>query len=77
VVKLLLEKRANVKAVYLDRWMALYMATSNGHEPMIKQLFEKRVNVEVKNSDGWRVLYWTAWRGHEVGVKLLEAKDSD
>jgi ankyrin repeat protein len=57
--------------------MALYMATSNGHEPMIKQLFEKRVNVEVKISDLWTVLYWTAWRGHEVVAKLLEAKDSD
>jgi len=83
VVKLLLEKGAEVEAKCDDGWTPLSLAADNGHEAVAKLLLEKGAEVEAKGDDGWTPLSSAVYNGHEAVVKLLlekgaelEAKDS-
>jgi ankyrin repeat protein len=84
VVKLLLEKGANIEAKDLHGQTPLLWAARNGQEAVVKLLLEKGANIEAKDLHGQRPLLWAARNGHEAVVKLLleqgvniEAKDND
>ncbi|KFY46703.1 hypothetical protein V494_00367 [Pseudogymnoascus sp. VKM F-4513 (FW-928)] len=73
VLKLLLEKNANIEVTYspYSRTLLLW-AAHNGHEAVVKLLLENNANIEAKDSPYSRTpLLWAAHNGHEAVVKLL------
>jgi ankyrin repeat protein len=84
VVKLLLEKGAELEAKDNYGQTPLLWAAENGHEAVVKLLLEKNAELEAKDDNyGQTPLSWAAANGHEAVVKLLlekgaelEAKDS-
>jgi ankyrin repeat protein len=71
VVRLLLEKGADVEAKDNNGGTALYRAAGSGHEAMVRLLLEKGADVEAKNNNGWMALYRAAGSRHEAVVQLL------
>jgi hypothetical protein len=71
VVKLLLEKGAELKAKYTHSWTALSWAAEKGHEAVVKLLLEIGAELEAKDKYGWTALSRAAYKGHEAVVKLL------
>jgi ankyrin repeat protein len=51
IIKLLLEKGADVEAKVEDGWTPLLWAAEKGYETIVKLLVEKGANVESKGSD--------------------------
>jgi len=74
VVKLLLEKGANIESITGGGRTPLSWAAEKGHEAVIKLLLEKGANIESKGIYGRTPLSWAAEKGHEAVVKLLLEK---
>jgi ankyrin repeat protein len=84
VVKLLLEKGAELEAKDRDSRTPLSWAAENGYGAVVKLLLEKGAELEAESRDSRTPLSWAARNGHEAVVKLLlekgaelEAKDRD
>ncbi|RMZ74098.1 hypothetical protein GMOD_00004939 [Pyrenophora seminiperda CCB06] len=86
VVRLLVEKGADVKAKDKNGMTALHGAASEGNEAMVRLLVDRGADVNAKSNDGETVLHVAAsfWRGNEAVVRLLvnsgadvKAKDND
>jgi ankyrin repeat protein len=75
VVRLLLEKGADVEAKTTFGETALPIAARGGHEAVVRLLLEKGADVEANN--GWTALHWAAGVGHEAVVRLLLEKGAD
>src|SRR5258707_5005021 len=65
VVKVLLEKAANVDSRDDFNKTPLSWAAENGHEAVIRILLDRGADFESKNEDGRTPLSWAAWNGHE------------
>jgi hypothetical protein len=76
VVKLLLEKGAELETKDMHGWTPLSQATRNGHEAVVKLLLEKGAELETKDMHGWTPLSQATQNGHEAVVKLLLEKGS-
>jgi ankyrin repeat protein len=74
VVKLLLEKGADLEAKSPNGQTPLLLATEKGHEAVVKLLLEKGADLEAKDKDSRTPLLWAAVNGHEAAVKLLLEK---
>jgi hypothetical protein len=74
VVKLLLEKGAEIEAKDEYGRTPLSWAAGQGHEAVVKLLLEKGAEIEVKDEYGSTPLSWAAEQGHEAVVKLLLEK---
>ncbi|KAK3392746.1 hypothetical protein B0H63DRAFT_491065 [Podospora didyma] len=71
VVKLLLDKGANIKAYgRRDRTLLLW-AVDKGHEAIVKLLLDKGADMEAYNWMDRTPLLWAVEKGHEAVVKLL------
>lgn len=57
VIKLLLEKGADIEAADSNGRTLLYRASLNGHDKVVKLLLEKGADMNTKDSDGWTPLY--------------------
>ena len=77
IVKLLLEKGADVNAADQFGRTPLYQATKRGHIDIIKLLLEKGADVNAVNSFGRMPLSWASGRGHINIVKLLLEKGAN
>ena len=77
VVKLLLDKGADVKSKSSIGKTPLSRAAEKGHEAVVKLLLEKGVDVESKDGFGRTPLSRAAEKGHEAVVKLLLEKGVD
>jgi len=77
VVKMLLEKRANVNAI--DRWRrtALHWAAENGHEAVVSLLLEGGANIEKKDDSYGTPLASAVGTWSEAVIKLLLAKGAN
>ena len=77
IVKLLLEKGADVQGK--DRWVKtpLHKASENGHLEIVKLLLEKGADVEAKNEWDETPLYKASQNGHLEIVKLLLEKGAN
>jgi hypothetical protein len=75
VVKLLLEKGAELESKDNDGRTPLSWAAKNGHKAVVKLLLEKGAELESKDRvDGRTPLSWAAENGHSAVVKLLLEK---
>ena len=78
VVKLLLDKGAEVNLKNNYGITALFMASANGHTEIVKLLLDKGAEVNVKNTDdGVTALFMASANGHTGIVKLLLDKGAD
>jgi ankyrin repeat protein len=77
VVKVLLEKNANVETISVSGRTPLSLAALDGHEAVVKVLLEKNANIEIKDTDGRTPLSLAAWNGHEAVVKVLLDKNAN
>ena len=78
VVKLLLERRADVNVKKIDTGVtALMMASHEGHTEVVKLLLDKGADVNVKDTDGVTALWMASQKGHTEVVKLLLAQGAD
>jgi ankyrin repeat protein len=71
VVKLLLERGAELEAEDNKGRMSLSWAAENGHESVVKLLLEKDAVLQDKTGYSRTPLLWAVEKGHEVAVKLL------
>ena len=73
VVRLLLEKRANVKARDKYGWTVLSMAAQGGHEAIAQLLLEKGADINAVDRSGRTALHMTAncWNGVAMAPLLL------
>ncbi|TVY13284.1 Vegetative incompatibility protein HET-E-1, partial [Lachnellula arida] len=76
VVKLLLEKGAELESKDNRGRTPLLRAAENGHKAVVELLLEKGAEPESKDNGGRTPLSWAAQNGHEVVVKLLLAEDA-
>jgi ankyrin repeat protein len=77
VVKLLVEKGAELESKdYFGRTPLLW-AAENGHEAVVKLLVEKGAELESKDCNARTTLSWAAGNGHEAVVKLLVEKGAE
>jgi ankyrin repeat protein len=77
VVKLLLEKGADVESKSNNGRTPLSWAAKNGHEAVVKLLLEKGADVGSQSIYGQTPLSWAAENGYEAVVKLLLEKGAD
>ncbi|RYP71044.1 hypothetical protein DL769_004757 [Monosporascus sp. CRB-8-3] len=77
VVRLLLEKGAELESRDKNGWTPLSWAAENGHETVIRLLLEKGAGLESKDSKGLTPLLWAAKKGHEAVVRLLIEKGAE
>jgi len=77
VVKLLLEKDANVDATDRDGETLLSYAVKNKHEAVVKLLLKKGANMDAADENGYTLLTYAIRDGHEVVVKLLLEKGAN
>jgi ankyrin repeat protein len=77
LVKLLLEKGANLEFQDKSGQTPLSLAARKGHEAIVKLLLEKGSNLETQDESGQTPLSWAAEKGHEAVVELLLEKGAD
>jgi hypothetical protein len=71
IIRLLLEKRADVEAKVNNGTTALHWAAAGGHDTVARLLLEKGADVKAKNNNGTTALHLAAARGHDTMVRLL------
>ncbi|KAF2818132.1 ankyrin, partial [Ophiobolus disseminans] len=77
VVKLLLDKGADVNAEGRPYGNALQAASSGGHEAVVMLLLDKGTNVNAQSEDYANALYAASEQGYKAVVKLLLDKGVD
>ena len=58
-------------------WPPLMMASSNGHEEIVRLLIQGGADIQAKDHAGYNSLHWAAFNGHSNVVKLLLEHHSD
>ena len=71
VVKVLLDKGADVNQGNNSGSSPLYHASNNGHVAVVKVLLDKGADVNQGNKEGSSPLYAAAFKGHEAVVTVL------
>jgi ankyrin repeat protein len=74
VVKLLVEKGADLESKDRFGRIPLSLAAMNGHEAVVKLLVEKGADLEYKDHNGQTSLSFATKYGHKAVVKLLLEK---
>jgi ankyrin repeat protein len=77
IVKLLLEKGADVTIANREGWTPLNSASANGHVNIVPLLLEKGADVAVADNEGWTPLKSASANGHVDVVQLLLKKGAD
>jgi ankyrin repeat protein len=77
VIKLLLDKNADLKAADSYGWTPLLWASDRGHVEVVRLLLEKGANVNIAAPYGRTPLLLASDRGHVEVVRLLLEKGAD
>jgi len=77
IVKILLEKGADVAVATNDGLTPLHIASSNGHTEAVKALLEKGADITVTGNNGSSPLYLASSNGHVEVVKVLLEEGAD
>lgn len=75
VVRLLIEKGADVNGCVAFRSSALHLASENGHEQIVRLLIEKGADINARDAtyEKKSPLHYTSENGHKEVVQLLQA----
>jgi ankyrin repeat protein len=73
MVKLLLDKGADVNAKGEHGWRPLMEAANRGHSEVTKLLLKKGADVNLKHEYGWTALKIAKGKGNKEIVALLKA----
>jgi len=75
VIKMLIDKGANVNSKAEGGWTPLHYATGGNDQEIVKLLIAKGADLNSKNAkDQITPLHWAAWRGHKEVAELLIIK---
>ena len=77
IVKLLLEKGADIETKDSDRQTPLHWASYNRHVEVVQLLLKKGADIKAKDSDGRTPLHWASYNRHVEVVQLLLEKGAD
>ena len=77
LVKMLLEKKADVNARKTDGATPLFLAAIRGHTEIVKLLLDYKADVNRGLPDGDTPLHTAAWNGHPEVVKILLENKAD
>ena len=77
VVRLLLDRGADIATQDKDGWTALNVAARRGHKAVVRLLLDRGADVNAQNEDGWTALQDAARPGHEAVVRLLLDRGAD
>jgi ankyrin repeat protein len=77
VVKILLEKGANIGAQNQNGYTPLHFAAEYGHVEVVKILLEKGANIEAQNQNAYTTLHFAAEKGNFAVIKILLEKVAD
>ena len=77
MIKLLIERGADVNAKSKDGNTALITATSYGRIENVKLLIDKGADINAKSKNGGTALIWAAKMGRTEIIKLLLEKGAD
>ncbi|RKK66726.1 hypothetical protein BFJ69_g15146 [Fusarium oxysporum] len=77
VVKLLLDKGADVNIPDKDGWTPVFSASWNGYVEVVKLLLDKGADVNIPDKNGWTPVSAASANGHVEVVKLLLDKGAD
>ena len=77
IVKLLLEKGANIKEAAFNGLTPIHQASIHGHIEVVKLLLEKGANIKEAAFDGSTPIHQALIHGHIEVVKLLLEKGAD
>ena len=67
----MLEAQADIETATDSMSTALHLATSSGHETVVRLLLEAQADIAAIDGNGWTVLHRAASNGHEAVAKLL------
>ncbi|XP_071846169.1 uncharacterized protein [Apostichopus japonicus] len=72
LVKELLQREADVRAMDEDKWTPLIFAAREGHLDIVKALVDKGSVIDHADVNGWTALMWASYKGHaNVVIELL------
>lgn len=64
VIKLLIQKGANINSLTNKEWPPIILASNKGHENAVKVLLENGANPNVIGDNGWSPLHFAAYYGN-------------
>ncbi|KAL8645639.1 MAG: hypothetical protein Q9226_007208, partial [Calogaya cf. arnoldii] len=77
VLRLLLDKGANISAENHEGLTGLYWAANNGHPGTVQLLLKNKANCKPRDKVGWTSLHRAAFNGHTGVVRTLLDNDAD
>ncbi|KAG9229618.1 HET and ankyrin domain protein [Amylocarpus encephaloides] len=77
IVKLLLEKGAELESKDKNSWTPLSMAAQNGHGAVVQLLLKRGANVEAKDQKDQTPLWWAVQNRHKAVAQLLLLNGAD
>jgi ankyrin repeat protein len=77
VIKMLVEKGADVRVTTRGGKTPLHQASEKGHVEIAKLLLEKGADAMAADNDGWTPLHWASEKGDIEIVKLLLENGAD
>lgn len=77
LVKALIRRGVNLKAVNVDGDTALHLAAKGGHTNIVIDLVEAGSDINAMNNDDFTPLHHAAHEGHSETMKLLEKNGAD
>ncbi|RSL38004.1 hypothetical protein CEP53_015273, partial [Fusarium sp. AF-6] len=77
VMRLLLDRGAEIEAKDQRGQTPLVLATSNGDKATVQLLLDRGAEIEAKDREGWTPLFWAVVHRNEAIMRLLLSRDAD
>jgi len=77
VVRMLVERGADVSAQAEDGTTPLHLASLYGHVDVARMLVERGADVSAQKKDGTTPLHWASWNGHVDVARMLVERGAD
>ncbi|CAG7832151.1 unnamed protein product [Allacma fusca] len=77
VVRILLDKGAEVNAEDSDSWTPLHYAAKEGHHTIVQYLINHGADITHKDDGGWTPLIWACYKGRRETARILIDKGAN